>query len=134
MDFIWASLVIFCIFRFSIPLLNLCLELLAEPSRKKRELKQREELRLAASRYKKELGKKRSQLITRDDYGDTDDSKWKAEISKFYNLKLENKVPSWLLSRTFLQVSLLGGGSFVIGFSLHIWTGSLFQQILTPLH
>jgi len=50
--------------------------------------KQKDFIKLKAHEYKEGLAKKRTQLITKDDYGDVDDSKWKAEIVKFFNKKI----------------------------------------------
>ena len=49
---------------------------------------QREHFRNQALKYKKELARKRTQLITKDDYGDIDDIKWRKEIAKFVNTKI----------------------------------------------
>ncbi len=49
---------------------------------------QRNFIREKAEVYKRSLAKKRTQLIVKDDYGDLDDSKWRAEIVLFFNNKI----------------------------------------------
>ena len=41
-----------------------------------------------AEKYQEHLARKRQQLITRDDYGDVDDSRWRQEIVHFSNNKI----------------------------------------------
>lgn len=54
------------------------------------EKKQKDYIKSKAREYKEALAKKRTQLVTKDDYGDIDDSKWKAEIVKFFNKKIRS--------------------------------------------
>lgn len=49
---------------------------------------QRTLIRDKAESYKRSLAKKRTQLIVKDDYGDPDDAKWRAEIVRFFNNKI----------------------------------------------
>lgn len=41
-----------------------------------------------AEKYQAHLARKRQQLITRDDYGDVDESRWRQEIVTFFNKKI----------------------------------------------
>ena len=41
-----------------------------------------------AEKYQEHLARKRQQLITRDDYGDVDESRWRQEIVYFFNNKI----------------------------------------------
>ena len=59
--------------------------------------KQRQYIRDKATEYKAALAKKRTQLITKDDYGDADESKWKKEIASFFNSKIESLPESMAL-------------------------------------
>lgn len=52
------------------------------------EVKQREYIEGKVSVYKVELAKKRMQLLVKDEYGDLDDRKWKAEMVSFFNKKI----------------------------------------------
>lgn len=60
----------------------------AEKLNEDNDKKQKDFIKSKAREYKEGLAKKRTQLVTKDDYGDIDESKWKAEIVTFFNNKI----------------------------------------------
>ena len=49
---------------------------------------QKKYINKTAEEYRNALAKKRMQLVTVDDYGDIDDTKWMKEITRFFNKKI----------------------------------------------
>lgn len=63
----------------------------------KKELLQESYIRDRALPYKRELAKKRTQLLMKDGYGDVDDRKWRKELAVFANRKI-GPIPGELIT------------------------------------